>query len=161
MTKLQTTQPEQPVAPKEPLGTKAIDAARTVIRQSMRYQSGPSNLKAMKNWIPAYLCPTKNGNYVPLTIDQALIGHAEPTKATRPWILPKEMVERVHGLPVDDSGNIHLFHQRGAPWQGEFSCNHYMAVLAQICDIDRAALFRESCRPQPRMFGTNTSIFHD
>lgn len=57
MNKTTSVQPEQPIA-KLPMGLKAIDAARTVIRQSMRYQSGPQNLKGMKASNSRYLTAT-------------------------------------------------------------------------------------------------------
>lgn len=147
-----TTKTEQatqttPVAKKEPLGVLAVESIRCTLRTGLRYRTGIKNLKAMEVWLPKYLVPTSNGNYIPINPFMCLIGKQESVDVKRGWILPKAEVLKVPGLLADDEGIINLF-QPASPWLDEICWRPYLARMCAICNLDVTELAIGSAAPR-------------
>lgn len=155
------TQTEQPATKKEPLGTKAFDLIYTTVRAGLRFHSGTHNLRGMKNSVVRYLMPTEDeAGFIPCNADGFLIGESKPNMSVgRAWVLPKDAVMRASsmGLATNENGLIDLCAGLGAPWIDENFFKPWAARACAICGTDYGALFQESCRPQPKMFGSDLS----
>mgnify|MGYP001359750618 CR=1 FL=1 len=165
MTKIheQTTQTEQPVATKPPMGTKAFDMIRNTVRAGLRYHSGVKNLSGMRVSVVRFLVPDGNG-FIPCNCDGYRIGQTEPNLSIgREWIIAKRCVEEAShmGLTIGADGVVDLFVRGVAPWAEELFFKNWASKLCVICGFDYGAMFRESCRPQGKVFGSNSSILHD
>lgn len=163
ITKTEQATQTQAVAAKPPMGQKALDMISNTVRTSMRYHSGVRNLSAMRTSVVRFLIPD-GGCYIPCNCDGYLIGQTEPNlNIGREWVIPKSAVQAAGhmGLTTDANGVIDLFVRGIAPWVDEFCYKPWSARACAICGIDAGQLFSESCSPQPRMFGSNSSILHD
>lgn len=147
IAKEQTT-PTQPAIQKEPLGVLAVESIRCTLRWGLRYRTGIRNLKGMEVWLPKFLVPTSNSNYIPVNPFMCLIGKQELVYVKRGWILPKAEVLKVPGLLADDEGMIHLFEPHGSPWLDEFCWRPYLAKMCGICGLDPTELAIGSAAPR-------------